>query len=558
MDQEALAKIIFELVIVLAVGFLSGAVCKRTGISMVAGYLLGGVVLGSLLLGPFYQKTHEMEYLAEAGVLLLLFSIGIEFSLADLVRMARPFLLGGTMQMVLVAVPTAGLALVFRLPWQSAVLLGSAAAFSSTVLVFKALEEWGQATSPHGRRAIAILLYQDAAVVPLVLLVPFLAGESHGLELAAFVLLAVKSLGFLAAIPIGRWLTVRQLAPWLSGLRSVELLVLFTISVLGSMTFAAYCLGLPPMVGAFAAGLMLNGNRLTQQIDSVILPFRETFAAVFFVSLGTLISVDALLAMPLTCLATLAAVLVLKTSAATIALRSARLPWKAAVGMGLGLAQIGEFAFVLLVAGLSRGIVSSEAYDLMMFVAVVSLVVTPQLLKIGLRLAEGSSVVQREIAIRHASGDDQIRRATVVGIGLVGSQVASQLETAGYDVCLVDVSPLNLHRFAQEGFRTVVGDGSDRSALKRADVPNCSLVAITMPADRSAIQTVSAVRRLNTSATILVRSRFQATAPELRAAGATEVFIDEAEVAGRFMTHVEHLFGDPERRTSPPDDPVRT
>lgn len=542
MDQNALAKIVFELVTVLAVGFISGAVCKRTGISMLAGYLLGGVALGSALLGPLYQKTHEMEYLAEAGVLLLLFSIGIEFSLADLWRMARPFLVGGTVQMLLVAVPTAVLAATVRLPWQAAVLLGAAAAFSSTVLVFKALEEWGQATSPHGRRAIAILLYQDAAVVPLVLLVPFLAGQSDGPDPAAFVWLAARSLGFLAAIPVGRWLMVRWLAPWLSRLRSVELLVLLTISVLASATLAAYHLGLPPMIGAFGAGLMLNGNRLTQQIDSVVLPFRETFAAVFFVSLGTLIRFDTLLAMPLTCLAALVAMLALKTSAAAIALRCARLPWRAAWGMGLGLAQIGEFAFVLLMAGLSQAIIRPEWYDLMMFIAVVSLIVTPQLLKVGLRLAQRSPVVEHETAIRPASNHDGIRRAAVVGIGPVGSQVASQLETIGYDVCLVDLSPVNLHSFAQQGFRTVVGDGSDPSVLARADVPHCSLVAVTMPADRSAIQTVSAVRRLNPKVTILVRCRFQASASKLRAAGATDVFSDEAEVAGRFMAYVEQLW----------------
>ena len=416
MDQDALAKIMFELVTVLAVGFISGAICKRAGISMLAGYLLGGVVLGSVLLGPLYQKTHEMEHLAEAGVLLLLFSIGIEFSLADLLRMARPFLVGGTMQMMLVAVPTAGLAAILKLPWQSAVLLGSVAAFSSTVLVFKALEEWGQATSPHGRRAIAILLYQDAAVVPLVLLVPFLAGQSHGLDLLALGLLAAKSLGFLVAIPVGRWLTARWLVPWLSRLRSVELLVLLTVSVLGSTTLAAYYLGLPPMIGAFGAGLILNGNRLTQQIDSVILPFRETFAAVFFVSLGTLIRFDVLLAMPLTCLAALVAVLVLKTSAATIALRLARLPWKSAPGMGLGLAQIGEFAFVLLLAGLSQAIIEPEAYNLMMFIAVVSLILTPPLLKFGLDVRFVSSwPVRPRFGCRGAAGTGVVRRFWVGG-----------------------------------------------------------------------------------------------------------------------------------------------
>jgi CPA2 family monovalent cation:H+ antiporter-2 len=277
----------------------------------------------------------------------------------------------------------------------------------------------------------------------------------------------------------------------------------------------------------------------------VILPLRETFAAVFFVSLGTLIRLETLLAMPLICLAALAAVLVLKTSAATIALHFARLPWKSALGMGLGLAQIGEFAFVLLVTGLSQGIIEPESYDLMMFIAVASLILTPQLLKIGLRLAERSSVVEREIAIPPASKDDPIRRATVVGIGPVGSRIASQLETMGYDVCLVDLNPLNLHPFSQQGFRTVAGHGSDRSVLRRADVPNCGIVAITMPADRAAIQTVSAVRRLNTTATILVRCRFQASASKLRSVGATNVFSDESEVAGRFMEYVEQFCSNP-------------
>lgn len=546
MDQNALARIVFELVTVLAVGCVSGAICKRIGISMLAGYLLGGVMLGSVLLGPIYQKTHEMEHLAEAGVLLLLFSIGIEFSLADLLRMARPFFVGGTMQMLLVAVPTAVIAATLKLPWQSAVLLGSAAAFSSTVLVFKALEEWGQAISPHGRRAIAILLYQDAAVVPLVLLVPFLAGQAQGLDLVAFGLLAAKSLGFLAAIPIARWLTVNWLAHGLSSLRSVELLVLFAISVLGSATLVAYYLGLPPMIGAFGAGLILNGNRLTRQIDSVILPFRETFAAVFFVSLGTLIRFDVLLAMPLTCLAALVAVLALKTSAATIALRFAHLPWRSAFGMGLGLAQIGEFAFVLLMAGLSHAVIQPEAYNLMMFIAIVSLIVTPQLLKLGLRMAERNSVVEHEIAIRPPSHDDEIRQATVVGIGPVGSQIASQLETAGYDVCLVDLNPVNLHPFAQQGFRTIRGDGSDLSVLRRADVRNCTFVAVTVPADRSAIQTVSAVRSLTPNATVVVRCRFEASASKLRAAGATDVFSDETEVAGRFMVYFAQFTGSTE------------
>jgi len=539
MDQALLTKMIFELLMVLAVGFTAGAICKRTGISMLAGYLIGGVVLGSLLHGPVYQKTHEMEYVAEAGVLLLLFSIGIEFSLAELKRLIRPFFIGGASQMALVAAATAAFCLLVKLPWQAAVLLGVVTAFSSTVLVFKALEEWGQSTSPHGRRAIAVLLFQDAAVVPLVLLVPFLAGQAAGLDVAALGLLAAKSLGFLVAVPFARWVVIHVVAPLLSKLRSIELLILLTIAVLTGSSLAAHKLGLPPMVGALAAGLVLNGNRLSHQIDSVILPFRETFAAVFFVSLGTLIRFDSLLAMPVACVTALIAVLLLKTSAATVALRLARLPWKSALGMGIGLSQIGEFAFVLLLAGSTYGVIDRVSYDLVMFIAVVSLIVTPQLLKFGLRLAERGRVVKNEIAIPPTKNPDAERRATVIGAGLVGSQVASQLETIGYDVCLVDLNSMNLHPFAQQGFRTIAGNGSDPATLNRADVPGSGLVVITVPIDRAAIQTVVAVRRLSDRATILVRCQYRASAAQLRAVGATDVFCDEAEVAGRFVAYLD-------------------
>ena len=201
--------------------------------------------------------------------------------------------------------------------------------------------------------------------------------------------------------------------------------------------------------------------------------------------------------------------------------------------MGIGLAQIGEFAFVLLLAGLDRGLVDTDAYDLMMFVAVVTLILTPWLLKTGLRFAEGSSPVGREIAIPPASSREGIPRAVIVGAGPVGSRTASQLETKGYDACLVDLSPVNLHSFAQQGFRTVAGDAAEDAVLDRADVAHAGLVVVTVPDDQAALRIVAAVRRVNATATLLVRCRFQASAARLRARGATDVISEEAELAGK-------------------------
>lgn len=177
----------------------------------------------------------------------------------------------------------------------------------------------------------------------------------------------------------------------------------------------------------------------------------------------------------------------------------------------------------------------------MIFVAVVTLTITPQLLSIGLRLAERHSTVEHEIAIRPISDPERMRRALIVGIGPVGAQIASQLEIEGYDVCLVDLSPVNLHRFAQQGFRTVVGDGAEPAVLARADAEHSSLIIVAVPHDASAVRIVSAIRRINSSATILVRCRFQLTAARLRSAGASDVFSEEREITSRISRWLEEV-----------------
>jgi len=539
MGEELLVRLVTGLVVVLTAGLIAGAICRRLGASMLVGYLVVGAVLAAATPNWPGHETRELEYLAKAGVLLLLFAIGIEFSLGELRKLLRPLVVGGAAQMLLVAVPAVGAARMLGQTWPAAVLLGAGIGFSSTVLVFKSLEESGQTTSSHGRRAIAILLFQDAAVVPLVLLLPLLTGQEGARAGWTWIRLELKSAVFLAAVPVVREGMIHGIVPWLARLRSIELVVLFSLVTLAGSCLTAYAIGLPSMVGALAAGLVLNGNRLTRQINAALLSFRETFAAVFFVSLGTLIRLDALVAVPWACLGMLLGVLALKTTAAAVALRLVRLPWLGAWGMGLGLAQIGEFAFVLLVIGMQLGILDAQVYNLFLFVAVVTLILTPQLLRYGLVLASRAGGVEHELAVPTPLGSRGLRKATVVGIGPVGARAASQLETKGYDVCLVDLNPVNLHRFAQQGFRTVMGDGSERPVLDRAGVKDCRLVVVSVPEDRAARRVVLAVRQANPEATILVRCRFQANLARLRAAGASDVFSEEAEIAARVAAWVD-------------------
>lgn len=534
MSHFTLNQLVADLLIVLAAGFLSGAICKRIGVSLLVGYLVVGAMLGDGGLGFVSQENRELEYLARAGALLLLFSIGIEFSLEELRRLSRYFLVGGTVQMVSVTVPLTIACLLLGMTWKPALLAGAAGALSSTILVFKALAEWGRTTTDSGRRAIGILLYQDVALVPLMLMVPLLTGASDQPTSRAFGILIAKSLLFIVTVVLLRRAIVNVVVPALARLRSLELVVLFTLLVLGGACWGATAIALPPALGALAAGLMLSGNRLSTQIDTLILPFRETFAAVFFVTLGTLLRPMVFFDEPLLLAAGLAGVLLLKSLAATVALKLTGLNWKAAAGTGIGLAQLGEFSFLIVAEGVGQGIFSMENYNRMLFVGLGTLIVTPQLIKFGLRWSD-TKVPDSHTKESPSYQSEPIHKAIVIGIGPIGRQIASRMELLGVDVCLVDLSPINLHPFAQQGFHVVSGDARDPDVLRRADVDHCRLAVVCVPDDDAANQTVRTLRETNPNMYILVRCRFLANVGSLVREGADSVISEEQEASGALL-----------------------
>jgi CPA2 family monovalent cation:H+ antiporter-2 len=542
-ESPLVAKLVLDLLVILLAGLTAGVIAKRFGLSVLGGYLAVGAVLGHGGIGLIASETPQVRSLAQAGALFLLFSLGLEFSLRELVRLGRAFFLGGTLQMVLVAVPVLLAAAALGLGWRPAVLVGAAAALSSTILVYKALEEFGQTETPHGRRAIAILLFQDAALVPLMLLVPLLYGAADKPAAKQWLALAAASVLFVAVVLGLRWAIARAMVPMLAGLRSTELVVLFALTVLGGAGIAAHAAGLPPALGAFAAGLALSDNRLTAQIDALVLPYRETFSAVFFVSLGTLMRFDILAQHPGLCLGGLLAVLALKTVAGAAALRAVGLPWRPAAGTALGMAQLGEFAFLLLAAGLAAEILPQETFDVMIVIALGTLLLTPLLIRTGLRWTDPLLETEPDALETAGAAGPPVGRAVVVGLGPIGAQVASRLETSGIDACLVDLSPVNLHPYAQQGFHTVAGDATDLDVLGRAGVGHCRLAVVTVPKDQTARQIVAAIRRLNRECRIFVRCRYLANIAGLRQAGADAVVSEEADASTGLLRLLEGLSG---------------
>lgn len=551
--------LIHDLLIILASGLVASLLCRWLRISVLIGYLVVGVVIGQGVLGWIVDENHQIGHFAEAGVFLLLFSIGIEFSLDDIRRLGREMLIGGSIQMLLVAAPIFMILMNVGLSWQASALLSAAIAFSSTVLVFKALSETGQSERSHGRSAIGILLFQDAALIPLLLIVPLLTTHApaavtatavdtaeavnpdgeYSSGILGYVMTAAVSVMFMIAIVGLRYVLGKWLIPLMARLRSPEMVTLFTVVSLGGVTLGAHAVGLPPTVGAFAAGLIFNGNRWTRQIDSLVLPFRETFSAIFFVGLGLIFQPKAVLSEPFTFLAMLAGVILIKTIAAGIAFRFTGLPTRKAFGMGLGLAHIGEFAFVLLLQGLESGVVSELNYQRLISVAIGSLILTPPLMRLGLRFVhqEEEESLESETTIQPISSD----KATVIGAGPTGRQMASQLETYGHDVCLVDLSPINLHPFALEGFRTVAGDATRSQTLEFANAYDSVVIAICIPSDDVAFRIARAIRKRNQNGTLIVRCRYQASVKRLQRAGADCVVSEENEAALALMRVTERV-----------------
>ena len=522
--------LLFEIFILIGTSYLFGIIAQRLRQSAIIGYLLAGSVVGPLL---FNRDT--VTDVAELGVALLLFSIGLEFSFRQLKALGKAVLFGGTLQVLLtLAVVSGVLALFLSVP--PAVVVGAGAALSSTAIVLRVLVDRAEVDSVRGRISLGILLVQDLAVVPLVILVSVVGeGNSGGgavlmrigkIIIAAGGLMTVFYLLFYHGIP---WLLKKE---GLFANRDLTIL-LAILSALGAIS-GAHAVGLSPALGAFVAGMLLAESPFAAQIRADIDTIRALFVTLFFTSIGMLLDVGWLIRHIHQVLPVVGGVFVAKAGIIFLILRILRFDTFTAMAAGITLGQIGEFAFVLATAARDSGTLSPDLFAGIVSVTLISMFLAPYMVAYAEPLAGGVMfrLFGRSVALPKKSDEPTTCKSLIIGFGPAGRQVAEGLLAVGMKPEVLELNPSAINVGKQLGVHVHMGDASRPEVLAHAGVREASVVVVTLPDSRAVKHVIENVRALAPNVHIIARGRYHRYIQEIADAGA-QIVVDEEHGVGK-------------------------
>ncbi len=546
-----------EIAIIIFAGAAVGYISLRMGLLPIIGFLLAGVLIGPNCLA-LVRNMELIDAAAETGVMLLLFTIGIEFSLEKLASIKRAIFLGGGIQVALCTAAIALLLGAWDVPWSAGVFTGFLVALSSTAIVLKLLGDRGQTNSAHGQIGLAILIFQDLAIIAMVMFVPMLAGQGgSSLDLAI-------ALGKAVAIIFAVLLVARRVMPvcleMVARTCSPEVFLLTVIAICFGTALLTSLAGVSVSLGAFLAGLVVSESRHSHRAMGDILPLQILFSATFFLSVGMLLNLQYVYANIAFVAAAIAVTLLVKVFASGISILALREPLPVAALGGLMLAQVGEFSFVLEHAGRNVGLspagMGMEGSQAFIATTVILMVFTPSLLTLGERL---SNWMERRRTARPlaapatmdvAGGSTETARVLISGYGPGSLAIARALRRAGVPFHILTLSPVGASEAEALGFPVTLADSTRSTNLVHAGIQRASALVIADDDAASSHQIISVVRSLAPDLLIFVRTTVESDASHLVMAGATVVVSDEgASTAQLSMELLSHLGDTPDANT---------
>jgi CPA2 family monovalent cation:H+ antiporter-2 len=519
---------------------------RRFNFPSIIGFLVTGLLAGPYALG-FIKDTHQVEQMAEYGVVLLLFTIGIEFSLKELMRIKHLVFLGGGLQLCLTILAISLLGTVLGFSLQQSIFFGFLVALSSTAILMKLLIDAGEMDTPHGKTSLGILIFQDLCIVPLMLFTPLLSGGGDGFT--GIVITTIKAVAVVFAAHYG----ARFVVPWIFAqvvkVRSRELFILMIIFIgMGAALLTAKA-GLSLALGAFIAGLAISESEYSHQALSDIMPFREAFMSLFFISVGMLLNPAVLVKYPLVIASLILVIILMKTLITAGAAMVLGLPLRIALIAGLALAQIGEFSFVLSQTGVHYGLLSPEAYQLFLAASIATMGLTPVCMKLASpvanyvvdrlphRLTRGRKVFAgREKTVTLSD------HVIIIGYGTNGKNLAKVLKKLKIAHIVIETNPFTVGAEKKKGEQIIFGDASKPEVLGHAHIERARIIVVAI-SDAAASRHIAALaRQLNPTIHVIVRTRYILEVEPLLKLGVNEVIPEEFETSVEILARVLRNF----------------
>ena len=496
-----------------------------------------GLFITGIVIGHVINDTSMISTLSELGVVFLLFIIGLEFSIEKFSAIKHYALFGGILQVSLTTILVTLLGLGLGLVLNSAIFLGFLVAFSSTAIVMKIMQQKHLNHSVQGRVTLGILIFQDIAVIVVILITPLLGGQS--IELHTFPELLIKLIGVAILIVIGaKWFIPLALKD-AAKTKNRDLFMLLTLFICMGTTFATSLIGIGPELGAFLAGLLISNTEYSHQTLGYIQPFQDVFMSLFFISIGLMVNLHLFLYNIGIILALTAIILLIKFAATLLTGIVLKLPNKISISIAILLSQIGEFSFVLAREGMTYGLMTQRFFSIFLGVSILTMSVSPFLQKFTpqiTKLLSKSSYFQEEGELKTLP--EELTEAQpikdhviLVGMGRVGKQMTKACNQFNVPILAVDMNPIVVEQQQNLGVPIIYGNASNENVLKQLRVTSAQCIVISASTYEGTLNTIDAARRLNPDIHIIVRKKYLKNIEEVIEAGADEVIPKEFETS---------------------------
>ena len=527
------------------------------------GFIVAGIIIGPNGIG-LIKDVHFIQILAEIGVILLLFTIGIEFSLTKLVKIKKAVLGGGGAQVILTIAASAAMTYIAIRDVNTSIFFGFLYALSSTAIVLKLLTERGEIDSPHGHTMVGILIFQDLCIVPLMLLIPVLSGDViDALDVA--MKMGKAALIIIIVLLSSRWI-VPALLHQVVRTRSRELFLTTIILLCLGIALLTSRFGLSLALGAFLAGLIISESEYSHQAISDILPFKDSFMGLFFVSIGMLMNTEFLVANSVGIAQVVMLIFGLKIITGTASALFIGNSLRSSVMTGLGLAQIGEFSFVLAIAGKAVGLISDEFYQIFLSSSVVTMIMTPFIVKaapavsgwIAAQPVLKKFVRKDKVLAGEGSPRKKHDHVIIVGFGLNGRNLAKVLREAEIPYFVLEMNSETVREMKKEGEPIYYGDGTSMEILHKMSVEKARLLVVAISDPVSTRRIVSIARQASPDLYIIVRTRYYIEIDDLKSLGADEVIPEEFETSIEIFSRVLYRYSFPRNAILDMVDKVRS